>query len=524
MKRFPKKGTALFIAAAATSAATLVAPAWAQSDADTGMVETAPTFRDKFMSQVVNGSEVHGRVGIYDFRRWHDTNQPYPGQPETDDDFNTQGTNYGAQIGLQTGRIYGFSAGAEFVYEDSFYGNNDAGTKLNCNLACDGPVENLTQGYLQFNGYGLQLRGGRQLLNTPLAGADQFTFLPRSFNGVSAVFRPLRMMGRMSASDPSASADSDRSGPQITQARVGDAQSYETDQYLPFDMTASMSEMPEWQLFAAKIDRYEGRGNADGFVRNNRYFNDVAGFWSVGTTFRDVAPSGQYIAQYYHYTFQQTQNSEYGEVGYMAPTFDADADYGGWAPYARAQWVHSYDVDDSRVEEGIDSDVFGLKLGVNTQELGFSVFGNFSPIHSGSFNDGQFLHPYTDLSGVLYTDTMNNGIQEIGPGWAAGARFDFTPTDNLSMYARYVKYQAKHGHYHDFYFNAGADGVISDADFTGEEVDDQNSDAIGIGLTYDLGGLWSQLAGLKINDNLGITRFDGAPNFYNNRVRFYYSF
>lgn len=480
------------------------------------------TFPEKFQKQVVEGSEIHGRVGFYDFRRWHDTNQPYPGQPDTGDDYNTENTNFGAQIGIQTGRLYGFSAGAEFVYEGALYGNNDAGTKLNCNLAC-GTVENLTQGYLQFNAYGTQVRAGRQLINTPLAGADQFTFLPRSFQGVSAVWRPLQTMDRMQYSGSASRDDSDATnGPQITQNPTPDNQNYETDQYLPFDLGASSMDQPEWQIFGAKITRYEGRGNSDGFVKNNRYFSDVDGFWSVGTTFRNVTDAGQVIGQYYHYRFQQTESADYGELGYMAPTSGSGSMQ--WAPYVRAQAIAAYDADESRIPQGINSQIYGLKLGIQSSMVGFSVFGNFSPEHDGSFNHGQLLHPYTDMSGVIYTDTMNDGLQQLGPGWAAGARIDFTPTDNLAMYARYVQYEAKHGHQHDFYFNGGADNQITDDSFTGTEVDDQKSQGIGIGFTYDLGGVYKQLAGLKIGDNLGITKIDGAPDFYDNRIRFYYSF
>lgn len=505
-----------------TTALVCAGAAQAQTGSEQNGADAASlTFPEQFQKQVVEGSEVHGRVGFYDFRRWHDTNQPYPGQPATDDNYNTENTNFGAQIGITTGRLYGFSAGAEFVYEEALYGDNDDHTKLNCNLACGDSVTNLTQGYLQFNAYGMQIRGGRQLINTPWAGADQFTFLPRSFQGVSAVWRPLQTMNRMSYPGDSAQSN-DNTGPVINQARVADTQNYETDQYLPFDIGASMMDQPEWQIFGAKITRYEGRANSDGFKKNNRYFTDVDGFWSVGTTFRNVTDSGQIIGQYYHYRFQQTESVDYGEIGYMAPTMGSGS--AQWAPYVRAQVSAAYDADKSRIPQGINNQIYGLKLGVDTGEMGFSIFGNFSPEHDGSFNHGQMLHPYTDLSGVLYTDTMNNGIQEFGPGWAAGARVDFTPTDNLAMYARYVRYEAKHGHYHDFYFAGDENNQITDDSFTGDEVHDQKSQAIGIGLTYDLGGVWKQLAGLKIGDNLGITKIDGAPNFYDNRVRFYYSF
>lgn len=259
-------------------------------------------------------------------------------------------------------------------------------------------------------------------------------------------------------------------------------------------------------------------------MENNRYLTNVNGFCSFGISYRDVMHNGgQVVGQYYHYDFQQTESADYGEIGYMAPSMGSGSM--SWAPYARAQIVAAYNADKSRIPQGINNQIYGLKLGIKSSTVGFSIFGNFSPVHGGSFNHGQMLHPYTDLSGVTYTDTMNDGIQEIGPGWAAGARIDFTPTDNLAMYARYVlQYQAKHGHSHDFYFNGGANNVINGNSFTGTEFHNQKSQAIGIGLTYDLGGVYKQPAGLKIGDNLGITKFDHAPNFYDNRLRFYYSF
>ena len=498
-----------------------------KAGADNADTQKALTFPEMFQREVVNGSQVHGRIGIYDFRRQHDLNQPYPGQPPTDDEFNNENTNYGAQIGIQTGRIYGFSAGAEFVYSGGFYSDNDAGTRLNCVLACGDEISQITQGYLQFNSYGAQIRAGRQLLNTPLAASDQFTFKPRSFSGVSATIRPLQTAQRLQYS-PGDLAEGDATdtstfGPQVTRSRIADTQNYETDQYLPFAMGAETMDVPEWQLVGAKIDRFASRFNNTNYRSDNRYFTDVDGFWMVGTTFRHVFDEGQIIGQYYHYRFQQTVSSDYGEIGYMAPVIGDKAT--GWAPYVRAQASASYNADEERIPQGIDNQIYGLKLGVTSNDLGFSVFGTYSPVNKGSFNNGQTLNPYTDLSGVFYTDTMNNGVQNFGPGWGAGVRFDFTPTDNLAMYARYVKYKAEFGHYHDFYFSGGANNQITDDSFTGNLVRDQYSDGIGIGLTYDLGGVWKQLAGLKLNNNLGITRYDeNAPNFYDNRLRLFYQF
>ena len=252
--------TIALVASSFGASAVAQTPATDQADAPEDAPAQALTFPEMFEREVVRGSEVHGRVGIYDFRRWHDTNQPYPGQPDTGDDFNNENTNYGAQIGIQTGRIYGFSAGAEFVYSGGFYGDNDAGTRLNCVLACGDEISELTQGYLQFNSYGTQIRAGRQLLNTPLAASDQFTFKPRSFSGVSGTIRPLQTVRRLQQS-PGDLAEGDATeastfGPQVTRSRIADTQNYETDQYLPFAMGAETMDIPEWQLVGAKIDRY----------------------------------------------------------------------------------------------------------------------------------------------------------------------------------------------------------------------------------------------------------------------------
>ena len=502
-------------------------PALAQSGNSDMKMAANQTFADKFLQQVVKGSEVHGRVGVYDFRRWHDTNQPYPGQPDTGDNFNTQGTTYGAQIDVVTGQIYGFSAGLELVYESSFYGNNDAGTKLNCNLACNGAVQNITQGFLQYNTVGAQVRAGRQLLNLPFAATDQFTFLPRSFNGVSATIKPLEIgQNPMFNRSASTAQGSGTGGPQGIKPPIATTQTLETNQYLPFSIADPQTSVPDWQIFGAKIWRYEGRGNADRFVKNNRYLNNVDGFWVLGSNIRSNTDIGEFIGQYYHYSFDQTEDMEFVEGGYMTPAIAADSPSGGIAPYIRAQYLHAYDGSSgngNRVVEGIKADIYGLKIGFESKLVGLSAFANYSPKNKGSFNDGQMLHPYSDLSGVLYTDTMNNGIQEIGPGWAVGGRLDLNVNDNLTFYGRYVKYRAYQGHYHDFYFNAG-DGAISNASFTGNEVDNQDSYAWGTGFEFDMGAITPALSGLILNDNIGVTHFDGAPTFYDNRIRFYYSF
>lgn len=513
--------------AVGAAAAVFAGSALAQSSDDTASNQT---FRDKFMNQVVDGTQIHGRVGVYDFRRWHDLNTPYPGN-DPGAPYKNRSTAYGLDITLQTGMIYGFSAGLGVVYESNFYNPESGSWGVNSNLSPNGGVQTIPQGYLQYNATGFRLRAGRQLLNLPFAAADEFSFNPRAFQGVSAAVRPLEIMqGYGSASGGQGTLNDKPNG---NLARLA-PENMENNQYMPLSMDAPNSAMPEWQLFAAKMTRFKPRGPVEKFTRINNFYNDsnghgvkTNGLWTVGTSYSNNTDHGNYIAQYYHLTFQNIENLEYVEGGYMAPTMDANSSFGGFAPYARAQYVHGYNASSSTVNQDIQADIFGLKLGVKSQYVDFAVMGNVSPQHGGTFNDGQLLHPYSDLSGVLYTDTMNDGIQNIGPGWALGARLDVHTPQGFGFFTRYVHYQAKHGHYHEFYGlnvaaanNNGANGVFNGV----PEVNNQNSWGWDAGLSYDFGKMAPALEGLNVSDTLGLTHFSGAPNFYDNRVRVYYTF
>lgn len=501
-----------------TTALVCAGAAQAQTSNSDNQDMSTLSFPEQFQKQVVEGSTLHGMVGVYDFRRWHDSNGSGPGVS-----FN-KNTAYGANGILQTGSIYGFSAGAELVFAKSFYGNSM--DHFNGVLPNHGTQVLMPQGYLQFNAYGFQLRGGRQLLNTPLAAADQFTFAPRAFNGVTFTWQPLVTKTAMAERRNSATNTVANQPVSLSQNA-----NYETDQYLPFDIGAKASGQPTWQLFGAYINGYEGRfagynGNGQ-FNNNNRYLQNVGGFYAFGTTYSDTSSAGQVVGQYFHYSFDKTETADYVEGGYMTHKLA-----GGFAPYVRAQAVAAYNGNGQRIPQGIDSQIYGLKLGVMTDQIDFSIFGDFSPVHNSSFNHGQMLKPYTDLSGVIYTDTMNDGVQNFGPGYGLGAKLLFNATDHLAMYARYVYYNADYGHGHDFYFSgqSNSQGYIADdragsnSSFSSSLVRNQKSQGIGLGMTYDLGGISKQLAGLTLGDNLGITKIDGYPNFYDNRIRLKYSF
>lgn len=450
------------------------------------------SFRDRFVEQVVTGSELTGELGVFDFRRVHDNNRPYPSIDDPNSDFDTRSNAFGGSMGVETGIFYGFSAqfGISFAEPIVSYENP------NENLV--GPDEGLyaiPQGYLQYNRPGLRVRGGRQLINTPFANKDQFALIPRSFSGASVAVRPLEW-------------GSERAAPS----------DYTINQYMPFEFDATVSGQPTWQIFIARMTRYQSRFN-DEFTDGNRYLEDTPGLFTVGTTFRSNTADGDYIGQIWHYTFFDTASLQYAEVGYQMPAVTDAAGSGGFEPYVRMQYARGEEAGRARMGE-IDADIYGLKIGVQSRKISAALVGHYSPLNEGTFRDGQLVHPYSDLSGVFYTDTMNNGVDGLGPGSGLGGQLDVTFTRNIEIFTRYVYYEAKRGQSHAFYNFEGDRGFAAGIPI----VEDQNSWGWDTGITVNLGVFSAHLEGLKLENVLGITDFDGAERFYNNRLRVLYQF
>ncbi|MQM38960.1 hypothetical protein KBTX_02981 [wastewater metagenome] len=468
-----------------------------------------PTFRDRFVQQVVKGTQLNGQLGIYDFRRFHDTNRPYPNIDDPDDDFDTRSNAFGGSVSARTGILYGLSAGFGVSFAEPIYDYDNP----NANLV--GPDEGLhaiTEGYLQYNMPGLRLRGGRQLINTPFANTDQFTFIPRSFSGASVAIRPLEMAG---GGDDASGAQARRD--EEASARVAPPD-YANNQYMPFKFDAPVDSRPTWQVYAARMTRYESRFS-DEFTTDNRYIEDTSGLFAAGTTIRQNTADGDYIGQLWHYTFFDTARMQYVEAGYQMPTVMAGTDWGGFEPYIRVQYAREEETGRAGVGD-IDADVYGLKLGVHSRRVSAALVGHYSPQHEGSFRDGGLVHPYSDLSGVFYTDTMNDGVDGLGPGYGIGGRLDVTFSDGVDLFTRYVYYEAKRGQSHAFYSYDGDRGYAAGVPI----VEDQNSWGWDTGITFDLGAFSPQLEGLKVQNVLGITDFDGAERFYDNRLRLFYQF
>src|SRR5690554_2056111 len=234
------------------------------------------SFRSKFVEQVVEGTELTGELGIFDFRRFNDTNRPYPNIDDPEDKFNTRSNAFGGSLGARTGALYGLSGNFGISFAEPIINYENPNENL---VGPEGGLYAITQAYLQYSRPGLQLRVGRQLLNTPFANTDQFALIPRSFNGFSAAVRLLDWQ----------SAGSEHMAPT----------NYENDEGMPFEFDrefdAPESRAPIWQIFIARMTSYQSRFDNE-FTDANRYVENTSGLFTLGTTFRNITEHGEYLA------------------------------------------------------------------------------------------------------------------------------------------------------------------------------------------------------------------------------------
>ncbi|MBU2736370.1 hypothetical protein HAQ00_11720 [Acidithiobacillus caldus ATCC 51756] len=149
---------------------------------------------------------------------------------------------------------------------------------------------------------------------------------------------------------------------------------------------------------------------------------------------------------------------------------------------------------------------------------------DYSPVNYSAFRHGGMLHPYNDLSGTLYTTTMQTGISDYGPGFAYGITSNFSLlAKKLQISASFIRYLVRYGYGGSVYTYNGAYGFP-----TGEAIPNQNLWSMDVGFSYDLS---SVLKGLTVADYTDISvagNRAGYPHYTNpyfsNRFYFKYHF
>ena len=108
-----------------------------------------------------------------------------------DNDTDTYATAVGMQLQYELAKYKGFNAGVEFTtaHDVNFAsGNRDEGKRNEAISGAKGSYTEPTQAYINYEFQGLNLRVGRQLIDTPLADSDDIRMTPNTFEAYIATY------------------------------------------------------------------------------------------------------------------------------------------------------------------------------------------------------------------------------------------------------------------------------------------------------------------------------------------------
>ena len=489
----------LFKIAALTLAMAGTAGLQTQARADDGGGDSA-------WSQLMDGS-VSGRLRLYDYRHWDFFNAPYPNQDQ-DSGHDDQATFLGGDVLLRSGSLAGFSVGLSAFTQQRIIDYAVPNTEVP-------PTNQLAESYLQFQKSAVQLRFGRQMFSTPFANDDQFTATTRSFYGFSAALHLLDSHAKPPDTFDDRTPDGNPPGP------------FDTAVQLPFQGDSKPGD-PDLKVFLGRTSRYESRFT-DEFTDTNRYGaglhaadpsipDTTPGMFTAGAQYQHGLEPGDIMARAWFYQFFDYAALQYYEGGFQWRTQ-------GTRPFVLAQYAHESD-SGAAFAGSVDADIYGLQLGLNfagdTGGGDVALVGEWSPDSVGNFRNGGLLHPYSDRSAVLYDDTLNDGLENLGPGHAFGIQGDLNLGKQLSLHGKLVHYVADYGTNGSFYDYSGPEHFSGDGLLNGQLVPDQSSNELDVGVIWKF---TDDKRGFSIGDDIGLRNgFGGRNTFTEDRLRLVYTF
>ena len=108
-----------------------------------------------------------------------------------DNDINTYATALGGGLKYELAQYYGFNAAAGFTtsHDIAFASGDKKKGERNDELSSGGgSYTTLSEAYINYEFKGLNLRAGRQIIDTPLADSDDIRMLPNSFEAYTATY------------------------------------------------------------------------------------------------------------------------------------------------------------------------------------------------------------------------------------------------------------------------------------------------------------------------------------------------
>ena len=440
----------------------------------------APMARAQSLQSALQQTTFSGMVGTLNFDYLNHAHSPY----------DNHAFAVGGHLVAHTGSFEGFSVGLGGYTAQSLglYNNLRGSTELTGQYHS---IQTFRQAYLQYQNDTVSIRVGRQLISTPWANPDYYTFNPRAFMGVAGTVNVIG--GKSGGVDAG-----------------------------PLEISNSTAKL---SVFAARMFNYDSRYSGS-FISGNRYTSlPTNGFITLGALFQDDFRETHISVQGWYYDFYHFAQLFYGEADVTQPIAPNTSILGAVQIVSEG---NSSGDGVMQFTEGnansVDAHIYGGKLGMSFGNDTIALVGDYSPVNYNSFRHGGLVHPYNDLSGTDFTDTMQAGIEDLGPGYAYGitSKFGFLH-DKLGLSANYIRYVARYGYGGSTYSYNGPYGFP-----VGTAISNQELWALQVGATYDLSSI---LKGLYVEDDTDIevagNRGNGGPYhnpYFSNRFFLKYRF
>jgi hypothetical protein len=357
--------------------------------------------------------------------------------------------SYGGELGFHSAAYEGFSFGLSALAQRGI-GHDDNPNKVDSYL---GPnVTSVGEAYLQWQREKLRITVGNQRFNAPFTGASDFRMVPQMFQGVAAYYgdsanflTAFRMFRFKSVID--------------------DGYSRRTSYNPPIDTSAA------------------GAGD-----------EETNGFWGAGGgktwALKPVSVDAQ--AWYFKYI-------DYADMTYLqARTIRAE---GELKPFVAVQYIHQND-DGKAILGKVDSNVYGVQLGIKRNSLTASVGYDYIKPDANSYLNGAPVMPYGHKlsSGDFFAQPLLTSTMDLGAGNAYAVNVNGSPAQGVVLGARYSFMDLKSAP-------------------TAESLNQSEYLVYG---SYSFGGA---LKGVKISDFLGVQKSPiKEATFLQNRLAIEYAF
>ncbi len=228
-------------------------------------------------------------------------------------------TAVGGMLKYELASLHGFNAGFAFTTSHDIGLMTGSGENHNAELSSqDGDYTELTEAYLNYNNSGLNIRLGRQVLDTPLADSDDVRMVQNTF-----------------------------------EAYVG---TYEIS-----DFTFMGGNIQSWQGADTGLGYFEDNEDAGKWVDTG-----PDGVWLAGATY-----SGALDANAWYYDISKPENATNIVYLDMGSSYEFSKDI---TLYGSIQYLNESEVDNS----GVEAEIYGALVEFEAYGLGFNVAYNKS--------------------------------------------------------------------------------------------------------------------------------------------------